>query len=395
LSLRVLHLVEGGTPGPALSGAPYAPRAADDDAAAGALEVCRAGVHGHTVCFVGPAWARRRAESAGLGVDAGFALPLGRPELGRPVLRRLWMKLGGGKGFDLVQAWSARTALLAAGALGPEVPLSWVSLNGAHRLVLGEFSRLRGAAAESPAHAIVACGEGALRPRVIAAPPPVRPGPPDPALRTRVREELGVEPGRAAVLLLSDPPGAGASRFAFALGLAAHAGDRVIGIVGAGVADLPRARRVQHEIGNEVLLVGTSRRRIELLAAADYAVWDEEPGPGGWMAGCPGAALPVAEALAAGVPVVAPRRAGLEPLLPASLRDDLLSPLVSGPELARRLIVLLEHPARAGAIAKACQEHLRAMGCMEGFLEAVRRGWDMATGPRVRVERREVRAVSA
>jgi hypothetical protein len=394
LSLRILHLVDGGR-AMAHGAAEYAPRSADDDVARAAACVRDLAPGRHTVCFLGPAWARRRAVSRGLRIDAAISPPLSRTPLARRTLRLLIDRIGP---FDLVQAWSSDGVGLARRVFGPGTPIVWASLAGEHTEVLRRWSRAAAAAeTDGPADAIVACAEGSWRPRVISAPPPVPICQTDPLLRARVREEFRVEDDQAAVLLLGDAPHASASRFAFALGLACYAGDRVVGIVPAAAADLPRARRLHHKLAREVRLVSSSRPRAQLLAGSDLAVWEGGGPAPGWVADeqpLP-AIVPIAEALAAGVPVVAPNWEMLRDLFAPAARVECLGLTATSPEIARKLIPLIEHHRRALELGAACRAHLACVDPQRAFVQRTLQAWQTASGPRALFRGGTPEAISA
>jgi hypothetical protein len=167
-------------------------------------------------------------------------------------------------------------------------------------------------------------------------------------------------------------------RFTFLNGLLLKAGVHLTGLSTAGPAQVGRGRRFQR--GREwVTIIRTQRSLLEVLPACDLAVFDGGgPCPTADWPESPGSGEPaIAQAHAAGVPVVSPRWATGDDAYPA---DADVCRGVNGTltELARRITMLAGDAALRSRVSRAVLEHSRERDTAGAFVGAIQAAWHRA-----------------
>jgi hypothetical protein len=360
----VLHLVDPSGPG----GGPCTLKAA-------AELISAAHLVRHDVLVVGSASHAALARRCGLRPRGRLGAPLNQPALALGALRGLLRgERRGALPHDLVHAWTLRGAVAALRAGGRRV---LVTPAAAGPLGHGDRARLRraevialgpGAAGVLESHGIRARGTLGAAPRVDV----------DPGERGLIREAWGADETCLAVGLLGDPPGGADGEFAInAAGRAALAGRDVRLVLHHASAPPGGLRRRLRRLGLGRLVVVDDRiaepwRIASALDAALFATRRGTQGAAGRWWGPPGLAdpwrhagpptlLPLVVAMAAGVPLIAARHAGV-----AELLEDGSSALLCRPgdfnEASAAILSLFGDRAarrRIGAAARRCVEDLR------------------------------------
>jgi hypothetical protein len=134
------------------------------------------------------------------------------------------------------------------------------------------------------------------------------------------------------VLLLG--PGANAREFLFMCGLIWGSGTPVAAVIPSNARALDRTRRVGRTFQYPVRVITSEAPRAQLLAGCAAAVWMGPSESGGSSP-----AVPIASALASGVPVVVPF--SVEWAVPEPLRSILVARNSTPNELARVLMRVL------------------------------------------------------
>ncbi len=320
---------------------------ADEAAALCAAVSLHAGAEPQPVLALGPDWFIRRAAGLGVHVHMIDCPPAGRPELSARTIRRAVNQFQA----RCACCWSAgaeRAAVLGLGrdfpivriVTTPDTPRVW-QIPGPRR------------------HAVLRPCDSEI--------PPVAPASGRTPGRVEARASLGIGAGEIAVLLLGDGAQPSAVRFAFTLGLARYGGDSVVGLLPAWSDELDRATAFQHRLTRPVRLIPFERPRREILAAADIALWVGEGRTATWVADGGPTRMSIAQCLVAGIPVVAPGGPGIDDLYPADVAEACLAELAMPPELARRLLPLVESPAGLARMSKACREWSRGRDSLAAF----------------------------
>ncbi len=374
--MRVLHLIDPSGPG---GGACTLKLAAD-------VLASTPEVH-HEVLVIGNGRHVAQARRCGLEPRGRMGAPLNRPGLALGALRGLLRSEERDSGsYDFVHAWTLTSAGAALRAGARRV---LVTAAAAAPLDHADRGRLRRAE-------VIGLGPGAAR-RLAAAGVPVRGALPvvadrgaiDFDQRPLLRQEWGVDETCFVVGLLGDPPGAADGEFAIsAAGRAALAGRDVRLILHHESAPPGGMRRWLRKLCLGHLVVADDRMGEPWRAAAglDAAIfaprripargvarWWSPPGLGDpWRTTTPPTLLPLAWAMAAGLPVIASRVEGLEELL-----DDGASALLHVPgdfnAASAAILDLFSDQAlrrRLGAAARRRVEGWRPESAAAQFLDA-------------------------
>ncbi len=317
--MRVLHLIDPSGPG---GGACTLKLAADVLASAPEVH--------HVLLVIGNARHAAQARRCGLEPRGRLGAPLNRPALALGALRGLLRSEERTSGsYDLVHAWTLTSAVAALRAGARRVLVT-----AAAAVPLDHADRRRLRRAE-----VLGLGPGAVR-RLAAAGVPVRGALPAVADRGAIdfdqrpllRQEWGADETCFVVGLLGDPPGAADGESAIsAAGRAALAGRDVRLILHHESAPPGGMRRWLRKLRLGHLVVADDRmgEPWRVAAGLDAAIfaprrapvrgaarWWSPPGlRDPWRATMPPTLLPLAWAMAAGVPVIGARVEGLEEFL--------------------------------------------------------------------------------
>lgn len=353
--MRVLHVLDAGVVRLS-AGAIVTSGEADEAAALLGAVLSRSNRAEHACLLLGPAPFSLRARRLGLHADRAICPALSRPALAWRGIQRL----ARAHRPEVVVAWSAASERAATLSLGRAMPAVRVDLAG-------------GAGATGPA---------ARRARVdvqaLAAPP--LPPPPSTIERAALRARFGLRESDTAVLLLGLARDANATRFAFTLGLSMHTGHAVVGLLPAWSDSLARAMRYQAKLVHKVRLVVFPDLFAEVLTAADAAIWVGGGRSSTWPAEGRPPRTQVARCLAAGVPVVAPAGCGVDDLYSPEAREVCLAETPMPPEIARRLIPLVEDRALRERIAASCAAERAGKDGLDDFAAALEAACEQAAG---------------
>jgi hypothetical protein len=351
--MRALHVLDAGAF--RRDGGVLPDGAADDAAELCGRLLAHPACAEHRALVLGPAWFIRRAGALGLRPDWAFSPAAGNPMLG-------WMEVRAAArraGAQAVCCWSAASERAATAALGRAMPVVRVSADGTGGGP-GALASVRRAELDAASLAV----------------PPVAPAGED---RARAREALGLGDRDAAVLLIGGRGDASALRFNFALGLSRHTGTEVVGVLPAWADSLPRSMRFQGRLHRPVRVVVTDRPRREVLRGIDLAMWTGGGRSATWPAEGRPSRLHIAECLASGVPVVAPAGANLEDLYPPGVLGLCMAEVANPPEIARRLIPLVEDASVRAEAASACRAWWRGRDGLPALAAELRESLERAT----------------
>jgi hypothetical protein len=330
--MRVLHLIDSGVRCDPRGAVPsWLP--ADLEVQACAALMRHAPVWQRAV-LLGPAGAARRAAGLGLVADATICAPLGVPRLAWRVLRR--MKIA--HEADVIHCWSA-------------------GATGLVRMALGREPTVIGAGGLPPPVEL---------PREVSGD----------AAREASREALGVGADSLVLALLGRGADADAVRFARVVGALEYAGLDIVGVVPAWAQHLARGRGFARRFGTRIRLVVSDRPAREVLQLADLALWDRH-GPAGdelpalWS---------IAEAHAAGVPVVSAQVDDVAGVYPEAALDWCLAFNSALPELARVLLQLAEDRALRARLSALVREHIGGISGPQRCADAAVRLWGADAG---------------
>jgi hypothetical protein len=375
--MRVLHLIDGGE---------------DSGPPGDALAACRLLMEGtradHEVCVIGGSRLDSEAEAAGLAEWDRIGAPLGRAALATRALRRYVLDRGGA---DVAHAWSVET-LRAARRAVPEIPRVATPLS---------FPFATAAVAYLARGALLGvCGDAAAREWIDTGAPPARVKalaplalPPERVGRSGLREALGLGDADVGLLLLGSPPHADALRFVFLVGLLSKAGVEVTAILPRGAAHWSRGLAFARAIGGMARIIVSDLPARQLLVAADLGAYvGGGPGPTSSLPPRPAAAaVALAQAVAAGVPVAAPAWGATDLAPPADWAAACLGTNATLPELARVLLPLVVDARLRARIASVGLGHARRQRWAESFVRGVTVLWAAA----VRMARKETVGVEA
>lgn len=344
--MRVLHIVDAG------AWRCEGPRVIPDGSADDAASLCgrllaRADRHEHRCLVLGPASFARRARALGLDAEWSTCPPLGHSLLAWPAIRRAAAACAP----EAVCAWGGAAERAATAALGRGMPVVRIRLEGD----------------ATPPNRRAAPRREVVDVPSLPIPPARTPG----GDRAAVRAELELRDSDVAVLLLGNRADASAMRFEFALGLSRHTGTRVVGVLPAWADSFARARDFQRKLEHTVRLASFSRPRSEVLCAVDLAAWTGGGRSATWPAEGSPSPLHIAECLAAGVPVVAPARMGTDELFAPEAREQCLAEVANPPEVARRLIPLVEDADLRQRISAACRRWRQGKDGLDDFASRV------------------------
>jgi hypothetical protein len=365
--MPILHLIDGGfrARGPGQIGP------ANDAFTACALLRRRAPFE-QSVALVGPRSIAERAAQLGLSPDLCLTAPLGKPEAAWRTLRTAM----DARGLPtIIHCWSAAAATLADRAFAGACPIVATLQSPQPLPPIARVTTLSNAAGDDWARA------GVVRGQLLVTPPPVEVASRDRQRREQLRHRMGIAPDAILVGLLGHAPTANAMRFVFFIGLLNVAGVRIVGLASEHAGQAVRGQRMtwSHTAPRVIL---TSDPMTDMLPACDLAIFDAGGhGPTSTLPPCPSlAVLPIAQAHAAGVPVVAPEWADVAGLYPAAARACLAHNSTI-PELARVALPLIDSPGLREQLSHSVHEHIARLDPASGFVEGLCGLWQTLDEP--------------
>jgi hypothetical protein len=209
-----------------------------------------------------------------------------------------------------------------------------------------------------------------------ALPPPACPVR-TPVERTAARAALGVGPGTLVLALLGRGHDADALRLARMVGALEYAGVSIVGLVPAWARQQSRAKMFAKRFGTRIQLVMSDAPAVEALRGADLALWDREgagdserdgdAAPAAWF---------IAEAHAAGVPVIAARDADVGGLYPPGAAEACLAFNPAVPELTRVVLKIADDESLLRRLSMEVRDHAHAVLSAEALAVAAMSLWE-------------------
>lgn len=368
--MRILHLIDAGAAG----AGPCSLRLLAD--AVSRLE----GIE-HQVVVIGGGTHLALAHHCGVGAVGAVMPPTRFPARPPGGLRRLVRPRRGGAAFDLIHAWTARAAALAALAaprrpLVVSLPLGPPRRGVAARFILRTLRRssarclAASSAVEQAYRAVRLDGE-----RMTVLAPGVEL--PDRATSTaQVRRRWAVGKETCMVGLLSETPdSADARAVATMVTLVARAGRRIRLVVDPETRHRAAAQRWAREVGHAdtLILDRAMATPWRVTAGLDAALLIGPPprATGGDRNGSFVGFGPLLCAMAGAVPVVAERNAVTAEVI-ADDRDGCLFGHRDTGAAARRLMALIDDPAQAARIGAAGRAHVSRAYQMGAYCDGLR-----------------------